>query len=89
MAINKVAFTAVGLACITAAGAGGYFALRQNAAPESTPVAATTPVTTTTDAAPVASAPAKSVEETETVVAPAKTAKAPKKTSSPAVVACE
>jgi hypothetical protein len=81
MAVNKVAFTAVGLACIAAAGAGGYFALRQNA-PEPTPSAATAPVTTTADAAPVAPAvaPATPVQETEAVVArPANAAKAPKK----------
>ena len=31
MAVSKVAFIAVGLASIAAAGAGGYLALRQNA----------------------------------------------------------
>jgi hypothetical protein len=82
MAVNKVAFTAVGLACIAAAGAGGYFALRQNAAPEPAPVAATAPVTTTAEAAPAAAAvaPATPVQETEALVAPpAKAAKTPKK----------
>jgi hypothetical protein len=86
MAVSKVAFTAVGLACIAAAGAGGYFALRQNAAPEPTPSAVVAPVTTPTDAAPAASAVAKAtpVEETEAVVAPpARAAKTPKKVVTP------
>jgi len=81
MAVNKVAFTAVGLASIAAAGAGGYFALRQNAAPEPVaPVAATAQLTTTADrpAARVAT-PARPVQETEAVVAPpARVEKAPK-----------
>src|SRR5204863_5998309 len=80
MAVNKVAFTAVGLACIAAAGAGGYFALRQNVAPEST-VATSAPTATP-------AAPSTPVQETESVVAPAKTAalpaKAPKKVAVPA-----
>jgi hypothetical protein len=83
MGSNKTAFAAIALACVAAAGAGGYFALRQNSAPEPTPVAvAATPLTTTTDAraAEPAVVPGKSVEETEAVVAPkekasAKTAK--------------
>jgi len=86
MAVNKVAFTAVGLACIAAAGAGGYFALRQNAAPEPAPVAATAPVTTAAETAPAAAAvaPATPVQETEAVVAlPAKAAKTPKKVAAP------
>lgn len=71
MAVNKVAFTAVGLACIAAAGAGGYFALRQNAAPEPAPVAATAPVATAASAAQApAVAPTKSVQETAAVVVP-------------------
>ena len=76
MAVNKVAFTAVGLASIAAAGAGGYLAMRQNPAP------AAPAATTTAAAAPApAVAPAKSVQETEAVVAPPiRTAKAPKKT---------
>ena len=77
MAVNKVAFTAVGLACIAAAGAGGYFALRQNVAPEPT-VATSAPITT-----PAAVVPGTPVQETESVVAPAKNPvlpeKAPKK----------
>jgi hypothetical protein len=70
MAVSKVAFTAVGLACIAAAGAGGYLALRQSVAPEpAAPSAAAAPVTTPADASPAASA-ARPVQETEAVVAP-------------------
>jgi hypothetical protein len=56
MVSNKFAFTALGAACIVAAGAGGYFALRQNA-----------PSTVPTPAA-VLSQP---VQETETVISKA------------------
>ncbi|HUK34576.1 MAG TPA: hypothetical protein VLV86_11725 [Vicinamibacterales bacterium] len=75
MGSNKAAFAAIALACITAAGVGGYFALRQNAAPEPAPAAAVAvPVTTTTEARPpepaAAAAATTAVEETEAVVAP-------------------
>jgi hypothetical protein len=81
MAVGKVAFTAVGLACITAAGAGGYLALRQNAPESAAPVATAAPVTTLTDVAPTPAAVVKApVQETETVATPTpKAAKAPKK----------
>jgi hypothetical protein len=82
MGSNKVAFTALGLACLVAAGAGGYFALRQNAVQEPVPVTASAPVTTTSaETTEQAGAPAKSVQETEAVVAPRERniAKAPKK----------
>ena len=83
MAVNKVAFTAVGLACIAAAGAGGYFALRQNAAPEPAPVAATAAKAETIDSTSrTLAAEPTSVQETEGTGAPAKTAKAPAKTNS-------
>src|SRR5215467_2609448 len=83
MGSNRAAFAAIALACIAAAGAGGYFALRQNTATETSPVTATAPVTTTaaapTNEPPVATG--KSVQETEDVVAPSQSvaAKAPKK----------
>ena len=81
MASNKVAFTAVGLACIAAAGAGGYFALRQNAAPEPAAVTAVT-APAATPAPSVTSR--QSAQETEARVAPpAKAAKAPKKAVTP------
>jgi len=73
MASNNVALTAIGIACIAPAGAGGYFALRQNAAPPATPAAATatTPAATAAEATtvepPVADPP---VQETEAVVSP-------------------
>jgi len=76
MGSNRAAFAAIALACITAAGAGGYFALRQNTATETSPVAATAPVTTTA-AAPAtepAVATGKSVQETEDVVPPSEKA---------------
>ena len=67
MAVSKVAFAAVGLACVTAAGAGGYFALRQNVPPDSSTAAVATLDTTAPEPA---STPAASVQETEAVVAP-------------------
>jgi len=82
MAANKVAYTAVGLACIAAAGAGGYFAMRQNTVPGPVEAATTAPVAATEDAAPAArvTAPAKPVREAEIVAAPpARAAKTPKK----------
>ena len=90
MAVNKVAFAAVGLACVAAAGTGGYMALRQNAAPEPAAVTASAPETATTDAVPptsattpetsvTATAQRTPVQETESVVAPAKTVPTPKK----------
>ena len=72
MGSNKAAFAAIALACIAAAGVGGFFALRQNTATETSPVTATAPVTTTA-AAPateLAVASGKSVQETEDVVTP-------------------
>ena len=74
---NKLAFTALGAACVVAAGAGGYFALRQNATstvPAQTPPAAIN----------------SPVQETETVLsktAPALSAEAepaPARTTTPA-----
>ena len=76
MPVNKVAFTAVGLACVAAAGAGGYFAMRQNAAPEPAAVTASAPATTTTPDT-VASKP---VQETESAVEPAHPAPQPRET---------
>src|SRR5689334_15659822 len=74
MGSTKVAVAAVGLACVVAAGAGGYFALRQNAAQEPASATASTPVTTTTaeirEAPPASATP---VQETEAVVAPKET----------------
>jgi len=79
MAVNKVAFTAVGLACIAAAGAGGYFAMRQSTVPEPVEAAATAPVATIAEAAPAARATApQPVREAESVAPPARTTKTPK-----------
>jgi hypothetical protein len=61
---NRLAVALLGVACITAAGAGGYFAARQNAVP--TPAAAQT---AEAPLAPVADASAsKPVQETEALV---------------------
>src|SRR5262249_59150872 len=71
MASNNVALTAIGIACIAAAGAGGYYALRQNATPATSPastVAASTPATVSAPSTPAAEPP---VQETEAVVTPA------------------
>ena len=63
MGSNKVAFTALGAVCIMAAGAGGYFALRQNA--HSTTAATTAPAVTSVTAAAISDHP---VQGTETLV---------------------
>src|SRR5262245_16353303 len=69
MASNNVALTAIGIACIAAAGAGGFFALRENRAPAA-------PATTVASAEAAATEPpaAKAeppVQETEAAVNPA------------------
>ena len=73
MLSNKLAFAALALACIGAAGAGGYLASRQNAvpAPASAQAVAPTqsPAATTDAASPQAAHPApQPVQETEAVV---------------------
>ena len=74
MASNNVALTAIGIACIAAAGAGGYFALRQNATPTASPAAAVAATTPTATGAPVATVEPPvadpPVQETEAVVSP-------------------
>ena len=80
MGSSKVGIMAIGLACVLAAGAGGYFALRQNATQQ--PATAPAPVTTASTQTPAAAAEsAKPVQETEAVVAPPEkpVVKAPKK----------
>ena len=81
MGSSKAGIMAIGLACVLAAGAGGYFALRQNATQR--PAAAPESVTTTSAQTPPAAVAgsAKPVQETEAVVAPAEkpVVKAPKK----------
>jgi PadR family transcriptional regulator PadR len=73
MSSNRLAFAALGMACIASAAGGGYLATRQNTVP--TPAAAMSPaVTATPTAAPVApvptpAVPERSVQETEAVVA--------------------
>jgi hypothetical protein len=76
MASNSVALTAIGIACIAAAGAGGYVALRQSATPGASPantVVATTPAPAE---APVSTVE-RPVQETEAVVSPATKAAKP------------
>lgn len=83
MAVSKVALTAFGLACIGAAGVGGYFAMRQVGAPGSAPVTSTAPA-----ASPASDDATRTpVQETETVVEPARpraTTPTPKKPAAPA-----
>jgi hypothetical protein len=67
---NRLAFAALGVACIAAAAGGGYLASRQNAAP---PSAAVQPAT----APAFAASAARPVQETETVVGAAKAESAP------------
>jgi len=74
MSSNRLAFAALGMACIASAAGGGYLATRQNAVP--TPVAAIAPASTTSPAVvpapPVAAAvPDRPVQETEAVVSDA------------------
>ncbi|MBZ5557353.1 MAG: hypothetical protein LAO77_08785 [Acidobacteriia bacterium] len=70
MLSNRLAFAALGVACIAAAAGGGYLASRQNAAPSS---AAVQP-----GAAPAPATPAaQPVQETEAVVGAAKAEPAP------------
>jgi hypothetical protein len=80
MSSNRLAFAALGIACLGAAAGGGYLAMRQNAVP--TPAAAQGQQA----AAPAATAPAASrpVQETEGIVATTKPA-APVTKSAPAV----
>ena len=71
MSSNRLAFAALGMACIASAAGGGYLATRQNAVP--TPAAAMAPAPATSPAtapaAPVAAAvPERPVQETEAVV---------------------
>jgi len=70
MGSNKLAFAALGVACIAAAGGGAYFALRQNAVQEPAAVTATAPTPSTGPASEPAILPEKPVQETEAVVAP-------------------
>ncbi len=81
MGSNKVAFMAIGVACVVAAGAGGYLALRQNAGPQPTAAIADAPITTTATQTPAAAEPARQVRDEEPAAPrnekPA--AKAPKK----------
>jgi hypothetical protein len=86
MSSNRLAFAALGMACIASAAGGGYLATRQNTVP--TPAAAMSPAVTATPAGvPAAPAPAaaaeRSVQETEAVVADAakKSTGAPKPTA--------
>jgi hypothetical protein len=94
MLSNKLAFTALGAACIVAASAGGYLALRENAS--STAANVEHPIDAPRSASPADSAPPaaeRAVEETEAVVdrtLPAERpveAPAPAKPSAPAVSA--
>jgi hypothetical protein len=73
MGSNKVAFSAVALACVMAAGTGGYFALRENAAPDSRPITEAAQAVTTSsqrELEPAAVSSDKPVRETEAFVAP-------------------
>ena len=65
MLSNRLAFAALGVACIAAAAGGGYLASRQNTVPA--PLAATS-----TPASPLSSAAGKPVQETEAIVGDAK-----------------
>ena len=56
MASNNVALTAIGIACIAAAGAGGFFALRQNATPDTSSANAVVATTQAPTEAPATAA---------------------------------
>src|SRR5258708_5265481 len=67
MLSNKLAFAALAVACIAAAGGGGYLASRQNTVP--TPAAAQTqPAAAAAPTSAPAAASARPVQETEAVV---------------------
>jgi len=73
MSSNRLAFAALGMACIASAAAGGYLATRQNTVPTPaaamSPPPAASPAAAAAPAAPVATAvPERPVQETETVV---------------------
>lgn len=76
---NRLAFALLAAACITAAGAGGYFASRQNAGPGAPAV---------TTASPAATAIAeRPVQETEAFVSSKPTSRLPVATAAPVAVA--
>jgi hypothetical protein len=73
MSSNRLAFAALGMACIASAAAGGYLATRQNTVPTPaaamSPPPAASPAAAAVPAAPVATAvPERPVQETEAVV---------------------
>ena len=82
MSSNRLAFAALGMACIASAAGGGYLATRQNTVP--TPASAMSPAATATPApvapVPATAVPERPVQETEAVVAdaPKKSTAAPK-----------
>jgi hypothetical protein len=76
MASNNVALTAIGIACIAAAGAGGFFALRQNATPDASSANAVVATPQAPTEAPAATAE-RPVQETEAAVSPAAKAARP------------
>ena len=63
---NRLIFAALAVACIAAAGAGGYFASRQNTVP--TPTAAMAPASPASLASRTAATPDRPIQETEAVV---------------------
>ena len=78
---NRLAVAVLGVACITAAAGGGYFAARQNAVPTPADAQGQTAEAPLT---PVADASAKPVQETEALVGDAvKPAPAPAPVASP------
>jgi hypothetical protein len=68
MLSNRVAFVALGIACIGAAAGGGYLATRQNAVPAPVAAQGQSTAPAPTSAAPAATSPARPVQETEAVV---------------------
>jgi hypothetical protein len=93
MVLNKLAFTALGAACIIAASAGGYVALRQNATSTTEAVDAGPAESVGAQAAPTASPSGRPAPQPETLVSrtlPAEysvTAPAPAKSATPIVTA--
>jgi hypothetical protein len=61
---NRLTFGVLAVACVVAAGAGGYLASRQNVVPTPAAALASAPATT----APGATTPERPVEETEAIV---------------------
>jgi hypothetical protein len=88
---NRLAFAALSVACVTAAGTGAYLATRQGVGTDTSAASVATPALppTANPSPSTLSAPPQPVEETEGVVGDERSAKAPSSDASTAVTAGE